>query len=172
MLTKKLVRASVHTALVSLAPENHGQSNETNSWAWLRKSTGLEEERDTSFTEFEIWGESRLGRHRATRRADEVEAGREVSFLGNDWASGRTDSWAKWRSAAWDDGLGEEDGDGWTAVAWATSAKRMAAVAWATSLAKRTAVAWASDRARTWPAVWDRFDLRRPGRRRGGKYLA
>jgi hypothetical protein len=95
----------------------------------LRKSTGLEEERDTSFAEFEIWGESRLRRHRATRRADEVEAGREVDFLGNDWASGRADSWAKWRSATWDDGLGEEDGGGWTTVAWATS------------LAKRTAVA-------------------------------
>ena len=50
-----------------------------------------------------------------------MEAGREVGFLGNDWASGR--------SAAWDDGLGEEDGGDWTTVAWATS------------LAKRTAVA-------------------------------
>jgi hypothetical protein len=159
VLTKKLVRASVHTTLVSLAPENHGQSNETNSWAWLRKSTWLEEERDTSFAEFEIWGESRLGRHRATRRADEVEAGREVGFLGNDWASGR--------SAAWDDGLGEEDGGGWTAVAWATSAKRMAAAGCVLRRgcalrrgndldAKRTAVAWASGTnlaAAAWPAA-------------------
>ena len=96
-----------------------------------------------------------------------MEAGREVDFLGNDWASGRADSWAKWRSATWDDGLGEEDGGGWTAVAWATSAKRMAAAGCVLrrgcalrrgndSDAKRTAVAWASGTnlaAAAWPAA-------------------
>jgi hypothetical protein len=76
-----------------------------------------------------------------------VEAGREVGFLGNDWA--------------WDDGLGEEDGSDWTTVAWATSAKRMAATGCVLRQgcvlrrgcalrrgndwdAKRTTVAWAS----------------------------